>query len=408
MKELISIVVPVYNIERYIEQCVLSICGQTYKNIEIILIDDGSTDGSGNICDNLAERDQRIKVIHKKHGGLATARRDGVNSAKGKYIGFVDGDDWIESDMYESLYNFAVENDAQMVTSAGYREYPSGRGGGILKDGLPQGLYDMADADNLLIRNIFPMGFAKKYYLNGAVWNKLYEKNIITEVINNMEDNFIFFEDNVLNIGAVAKAKRIFIQHDVYYHHRERTDSITYRSDVHSFEHMTKAYFYFQKIINESNYKKIWQKQLDEYIICSNFECLQTFLGDKYIVSKYVFPMNLIPTGSKVIIYGAGIVGKGYKSWADETGFCKVVKWVDKYVSSENHGVCGVESVESIPLVDFDYIVIAVKNKGVAQEIIEDLKQYQIDREKIVWEYPSSIAEFFVRENKMGSKELFD
>ena len=85
-----------------------------------------------------------------------------------------------------------------------------------------------------------------------------------------------------------------------------------------------------------------------------------------------------------------------------------MVKWVDKYVSSENHGVCGVESVESIPLVDFDYIVIAVKNKGVAQEIIEDLKQYQIDREKIVWEYPSSIAEFFVRENKVGNKELFD
>ena len=82
MKELISIVVPVYNIERYIEQCVLSICGQTYKNIEIILIDDGSTDGSGNICDNLAERDQRIKVIHKEHGGNATARRDGVNTAK--------------------------------------------------------------------------------------------------------------------------------------------------------------------------------------------------------------------------------------------------------------------------------------------------------------------------------------
>ena len=133
MKELISIVVPVYNIERYIEQCVLSICGQTYKNIEIILIDDGSTDGSGNICDNLAERDQRIKVIHKKHGGNATARRDGVNTAKGKYIGFVDGDDWIEPNMYESLYNFAVENDAQMVTSAGYREYPSGRGGGYFK-----------------------------------------------------------------------------------------------------------------------------------------------------------------------------------------------------------------------------------------------------------------------------------
>ena len=157
-------------------------------------------------------------------------------------------------------------------------------GGGILKDGLPQGLYDMADADNLLIRNIFPMGFAKKYYLNGAVWNKLYEKNIITEVINNMEDNFIFFEDNVLNIGAVAKAKRIYIQHDVYYHHRERTDSITYRSDVHSFEHMTKAYFYFQKIINESNYKKIWQKQLDEYIIYRHFLEINILYSNMYFL----------------------------------------------------------------------------------------------------------------------------
>ena len=125
----VSIIIPVYNAEEHLTKCVESVLAQTEKNIEIILIDDGSTDGSGNICDNLAERDQRIKVIHKKHGGLATARRDGVNSAKGKYIGFVDGDDWIESNMYESLYNFAVENDAQMVTSAGYREYPSGRGG---------------------------------------------------------------------------------------------------------------------------------------------------------------------------------------------------------------------------------------------------------------------------------------
>ena len=154
MKDLISIIVPVYNIEQYIEQCVLSIRNQTYKNIEIILIDDGSTDGSGNICDKLAEGDQRIKVIHKKNGGLATARKDGVNSAKGKYIGFVDGDDWIEPNMYESLYNFAIENDAQMVTSAGYREYPGVRGKNILRDGLPQGLYDMTDADNLLIKNI--------------------------------------------------------------------------------------------------------------------------------------------------------------------------------------------------------------------------------------------------------------
>ena len=192
MKDLISIIVPVYNIERYIEQCVSSICNQTYSNIEIILVDDGSTDESGNICDRLAERDQRVYVIHKKHGGNATARRDGVNNAKGKYIGFVDGDDWIEPDMYENLYHFAIENDAQMVTSAGYREYLSGRGKNTLKDCMPEGLYDMSDADNLLIANIFPTGFYKKYHVNGAIWNKLYEKDIIIEAINEMEDNYGF------------------------------------------------------------------------------------------------------------------------------------------------------------------------------------------------------------------------
>lgn len=408
MKDLISIIVPVYNIEQYIEQCVLSIRNQTYKNIEIILIDDGSTDGSGNICDKLAEGDQRIKVIHKKNGGPATARKDGVNSAKGKYIGFVDGDDWIEPNMYESLYNFAIENDAQMVTSAGCQEYPGGKGKYIVKDGLPQGLYDMADADNLLIANVFPTGFAKKYYLNGSVCYKLYEKNIISEVIDDMEDNFALFEDNVSNIGAVAKAKRIYIQHNVYYHHRERVSSITHSSDVHSFEHLTKAYLYFQKVINKSKYKNIWQKQLDEYISCSTFYCLQRFLGDKYIVPQHVFPMNIIPVGAKLVIYGAGTVGKGYKIWADLAGFYKVVKWVDKSVSKGDSDMRGVEPVESIRLVDFDYIVVAVKNKSIAQEIIEDLVQYQIDREKIIWEYPITIAEIFVRENKMGSKEMFN
>ena len=131
-------------------------------------------------------------------------------------------------------------------------------------------------------------------------------------------------------------------------------------------------------------------------------------MGDKYIVPQHVFPMNIIPVGAKLVIYGAGTVGKGYKIWADLAGFYKVVKWVDKSVSKGDSDMRGVEPVESIRLVDFDYIVVAVKNKSIAQEIIEDLVQYQIDREKIIWEYPITIAEIFVRENKMGSKEMFN
>ena len=103
-KELISIIVPVYNVEKYLKKCVDSIVNQTYKNLEIILVDDGATDNSGKICDELVELDNRIKVYHKKNGGLSDARNYGVERATGDYIGFVDSDDYINAEMYEKLY----------------------------------------------------------------------------------------------------------------------------------------------------------------------------------------------------------------------------------------------------------------------------------------------------------------
>lgn len=104
MEELISVIVPVYNTEIYLNRCVDSIIRQTYKNLEIILVDDGSTDRSGEICDTYAEKDKRVKVLHQKNSGPSVARNYGITIAQGDYIGFVDSDDYIEPDMYESLY----------------------------------------------------------------------------------------------------------------------------------------------------------------------------------------------------------------------------------------------------------------------------------------------------------------
>ena len=101
-------IVPVYNILDCLERCVNSICGQTWKNLEILLVDDGSTDGTGKLCDLLAEKDDRIRVFHKPNGGSSSARNLGISMAKGKWIGFVDSDDWIEPQMYERLYEAAT------------------------------------------------------------------------------------------------------------------------------------------------------------------------------------------------------------------------------------------------------------------------------------------------------------
>ena len=114
MKDLISVIIPVYNVDKYLERCIDSVIVQTYSNLEIILVDDGSNDDSGIICDRYAKFDDRIKVIHKKNGGVSSARNEGIKYCNGKYIGFVDSDDYIDSTMYEYLYNLLISNDADI------------------------------------------------------------------------------------------------------------------------------------------------------------------------------------------------------------------------------------------------------------------------------------------------------
>lgn len=104
MQEIISVVIPVYNVKPYLDRCIQAVCGQTYRELEIILVDDGATDGSGDICDRYAKEDGRIKVIHQKNAGTSAARNAGLNAATGTYVGFLDADDWPEKDHYEQLY----------------------------------------------------------------------------------------------------------------------------------------------------------------------------------------------------------------------------------------------------------------------------------------------------------------
>jgi len=115
MSDLISVIIPVYKVEKYLEKCVLSVINQTYKNIEIILVDDGSPDCSGQMCDKFADMDEQIKVIHKENGGLSDARNAGLEVARGEYIGFIDSDDWIEADMYESLLSALIETQSDIA-----------------------------------------------------------------------------------------------------------------------------------------------------------------------------------------------------------------------------------------------------------------------------------------------------
>ncbi len=167
MEEKISVIVPVYNVEKYLERCVESIFKQTYKNIEIILVDDGSTDNSGKICDKFLKKDERVKVIHKENGGLSDARNAGLEILSGKYIMFVDSDDWISPAMVEKMYRVLKLYNTELVVCEpiyAYENYIS-----MPKLSGKSFMLDKENALELLIAD-------RKFRTNA--WNKLYSRKL--------------------------------------------------------------------------------------------------------------------------------------------------------------------------------------------------------------------------------------
>jgi glycosyltransferase involved in cell wall biosynthesis len=164
---IISIIVPIYNVEEYIHKCINSIIAQTFRKFELILIDDGSKDNSGKICDEYALRDSRIRVIHKKNGGVSSARNAGLDIAQGEYIGFIDPDDWVEEDMYEVLYQSLLENDCDISIC------------GVKSFSINDGVKSMCNIPNKFICDGLE---AMQFILKGgsciAVWNRLYRRKI--------------------------------------------------------------------------------------------------------------------------------------------------------------------------------------------------------------------------------------
>lgn len=217
MDKLISVIVPVYNVSQYLRQCVDSILSQSYQNLEVILVDDGSTDSSGIICDQYAQADNRIIVIHKENGGLSDARNAGLKVAKGEYIGFVDSDDFIHPDMYKLLAEILEDNQAD-IAIANWQGF---------FDGRESELHDNGTGNIMCFENIETLEFLiygkDKYRISFSVWDRLYCKEAIGD--------FFFpkgkcYEDVVWSAKVFYGTKKsVYIDKSLYYY-RRRDDSI--------------------------------------------------------------------------------------------------------------------------------------------------------------------------------------
>ena len=207
---MVSIIVPIYNIEEYIRECFDSILAQTYPDFELILVDDGSPDNCGRICDEYAENDVRIKVIHKENGGLTLARNAGLSVAKGDWIMHVDGDDWIEPDMIESLIEAAKATEADLVF------------GDYMKYGLSAGNHKLptwsTDKKDSMSRYIA--------YSMTTIWGSIAKRSLYTEHCLKSPDGVSYCEDFHLIVRLCHFAKKIVNVHRPFYHYRYRPTSI--------------------------------------------------------------------------------------------------------------------------------------------------------------------------------------
>ena len=213
MKDLITVVVPVYKVEKYIDRCVNSIIDQTYKNLEIILVDDGSPDKCGKICDDYAKKDDRIVVIHKENGGLSDARNAGIHAANGKYITFIDSDDYIKNDYVEFLYNLIIENDVRISICSHTVIYDTG-----LKIEKETGEFSVLDTKTAIKRILYDDN------IDISAWAKMYDIKLFDDI---EYPKGRLFEDSAVTCRILSKCEKVAIGSKSKYFYMIRSDSIT-------------------------------------------------------------------------------------------------------------------------------------------------------------------------------------
>ena len=230
-QSLISIIIPVYNGEKYLRPCIDSILHQTYKHWELLLIDDGSKDTSGAICDEYAS-DPRISVVHKENGGQASARNQGVAMAKGEYISFVDCDDWLETDMYERMVQTMHSQQAEIIICGYIEEYKS-RQKKVHADGEMK-VYEASEALKLVLRG----------KIGSYLWSMLFRREVVQELMPDLNP----YEDHATIFKWISHARRVVVLHQAFYHYRQLGSS-----SLHSYN-PKKGNHFFQAIKERYHY----------------------------------------------------------------------------------------------------------------------------------------------------------
>ena len=259
--DLVSVIVPIYNVEKYLKKCIDSIINQTYQNIEVILVDDGSTDNSGKICDEYIEIDSRISVIHKKNGGLSSARNAGLEKANGKYILFEDSDDYIEENLFQKCIKKMQIEDADICVFGYQKENDDG----VIYQKYKFGEFCVSNEvfENELYKRLIDNSF-------GYVWNKIYKLSTIRMGKIIFSDQIVDREDMIFNLELLSNIKKIMYLNYMGYHYIQRSNSLVHNCDIRRIKKMNDFFVKLKQIKVKDKNKIINMAMLHYVADCIN------------------------------------------------------------------------------------------------------------------------------------------
>ena len=318
VNECITIIVPVYQSAGYIGKCLDSIIAQTYPDIQIIVVDDGSTDGTGEICDEYARKYDNIEVVHTSNNGPVRARWEGLNKAKGKYVGFVDSDDYVSPEMFEGLYSEIIESDADFVHSW-FKTIENG-----------EEKYEIAPyADCIEVNNdvekeevIIKLFFEKGKRLSPSMWSKLYRRDFAIANYRYIPETLKYGEDVLFLFACIANSKKIKIVSDVYYNYIVRENSLSHIDDKAKMYNEIGLLCYLENL-NEKLEYPISREYFFEWFRSESFRFLNRAVnggcGSIRENQFYIKDINRYKDKS-IAIYGMGMVGRDYLEQMDLLG----------------------------------------------------------------------------------------
>lgn len=385
-----SVIIPIYNTAEYLPRCLESVMNQTLREIEIICVDDGSTDNTLQILDEYASKDERIKIIHKKNGGPTSARKAGVSDARGIYVGFVDSDDWIENDMYERLFQIAEEYTADMVTCGCCLE---GNYTTIHQDTVAQGLYEGKRLTELRDKTIYDL----EKHLSGlkpSLCNKLFKKEVIQSAQCKIPDEITMGDDKMCLLTVMLGCNSVYVYHKAFYHYRIRANSIVHTGSEEYLLKVYAVYKYLKGLYSNELFTKNMRKQSEIYIIELLHKGINILLGFENKNLLWVDPywLDKIPQNAKIVLYGAGELGEKYKKQLQSRKDIQYITCIDFAYEKLSSSTFSVEAPDTVRNSDYDYVVITIKNAGKAKTVRKELEDIGIPGERILW---FEQAEFF-------------